>query len=611
MLVRNDILDPIPGDNPAGKDLRYSATYEKIREARREDDQLDQGQWKRERKLADHSLAIRLAQDAIATESKDLQLLVWLTDSMLAKHRFTGLSESLLICRDVIDQFWENFYPLLDEGDPEPRLLLLDWMASKLVIPARTAPLCKDGYGLLAYTESRAIPTEEQAKSKDQKAAREAAIKEGKVPPEAFDKSLAETPRQFYVQCEKDLELCLRGLQSLDELCQQKFGDQAPSFHKLKDALEEVKHTTHGFLEKKRKTEPDPLEEPVVIPEPQNAEPSELPRAAAAVSSGGAAAAPAMAPVPDLTLYVPALTEEPGDRHDAIAAVAAAAAFLRARDRQSVAPYLMLRGLRWGELRSSSDPAILEAPPTELRQQIKMLSLQGKWKELLEAAETVMAMSCGRAWLDLQRFVVQACAALGPEYDGVAVAIRSELRALLRDLPELIDATLTDDTPAANAQTQTWLREIVVEPAAPAPSPHAPGLPGVDSRENARWETKFIDAQVLANEAVRQGQHQKALEILNREIERQRSGRGRFFRKLQLAQICITAGKDTIAQPLLDDLAAAVETHKLEDWEDREMIASALAFLLQASKKIQGDAKVKQAMFERICRLDPVQALSV
>jgi hypothetical protein len=32
---------------------------------------------------------------------------------------------------------------------------------------------------------------------------------------------------------------------------------------------------------------------------------------------------------------------------------------------------------------------------------------------------------------------------------------------------------------------------------------------------------------------------------------------------------------------------------------------------MQSSKKIQGDAKLKQAMFERICRLDPVQALSV
>ncbi len=41
------------------------------------------------------------------------------------------------------------------------------------------------------------------------------------------------------------------------------------------------------------------------------------------------------------------------------------------------------------------------------------------------------------------------------------------------------------------------------------------------------------------------------------------------------------------------------------------MVAGALTFLVQNSKKIQGDAKAKQAMFERICRLDPVQALTI
>ena len=102
-----------------------------------------------------------------------------------------------------------------------------------------------------------------------------------------------------------------------------------------------------------------------------------------------------------------------------------------------------------------------------------------------------------------------------------------------------------------------------------------------------------------------------AIQILQREIERQPSGRGRFQRKLQLARLCLSAGKDAIAQPLLDDIAAEIETHKLDDWEERELVAGALAFLMQSSKKIQADAKARQTMFERICRLDPVQAFSV
>jgi len=222
-----------------------------------------------------------------------------------------------------------------------------------------------------------------------------------------------------------------------------------------------------------------------------------------------------------------------------------------------------------------------------------------------------MALPCSRAWLDLQRFVVEACVALGSDYNTIAIAIRSELRALLRDLPQLLEAVLTDETPTANPETQTWLRELIAEPGDASPRPTLPSLPVFDGFQSPGWQKKFIDPQSLATEAMRKGQPQKAFEILHKEIERQRSGRGRFQRKLQLAQLCISAGKDTIAQPLLDEIAAAVETYKLEEWEDREMVAGVLVFLLQSSKKVQSDAKAKQAIFERICRLDPVQAFSV
>ena len=97
------------------------------------------------------------------------------------------------------------------------------------------------------------------------------------------------------------------------------------------------------------------------------------------------------------------------------------------------------------------DPVILEAPPSDLRQQVKSLAMLNRRAELLELAEQIMALPCSRAWLDLQRFVVEACTAMGDSYNLIAVAIRSELRTLLRDLPQLLDATLTDDTPAANS----------------------------------------------------------------------------------------------------------------------------------------------------------------
>ena len=58
MPLREDILKPIPGDNPSGINLRLAPVYDKIKEARREDDQLAQGAWQHERK-AQHQGAAR------------------------------------------------------------------------------------------------------------------------------------------------------------------------------------------------------------------------------------------------------------------------------------------------------------------------------------------------------------------------------------------------------------------------------------------------------------------------------------------------------------------------------------------------------------------------
>jgi type VI secretion system protein ImpA len=600
MPLREDILEPIPGENPSGTDQRYSPSYDKIKEARREDDDLPQGAWVQERKVADHRKVIELSQELLAKTSKDLQLAVWLTQSLTSSQGFVGLRDGLTLFHGLFEKFWDTLHPELEDGDAEPRADLLGAMAKSLESVVRKVPLCNEGYAFYQYQESRLITTEDAAKTKEEKAAREAKLKEGKTPPEAIDKAFGETPKAYYAAAEKSIDASVEALTKLDAISREKFGMVAPSFNKLRSQIDDIRGVIHKTLEKKRETDPDPVEEVPPEPEVQAAEGAEVSQAG---TIGGDSSQVSVRPM--------ALGQDPGDRGVAIANVAAAAAFLRQKEPFSPAPYLMLRGLRWGELRASQDPAVLEAPPTEVRRQIKAQAMNNKWKELLATAENVMASPYGRAWLDLQRFVVEACVALGSDYEAIAISIRSELRALLRDLPQLLEVTLSDDTPAANADTQAWLKELMAEPVEAAPGPNVPRLPVKQNPKEPGWQKKFIDPQSLASEAMRQGKPQRAFELLHSEFERQRSGRGRFQRKMQLAQMAIAAGKDTIAQPLLDDILATMDTHKLEEWEDPETVASALAFLIQSSKKVQGDAKLKQAMFERICRLDPVQALSV
>jgi type VI secretion system protein ImpA len=599
----DELLQPIEGDNPSGQDLRYDPVYDAIREARREDDDLNQGAWQTERKVADLPKTISLSTGALKKRTKDLQIAAWLTDALLRKEGFSGLAMGLKLCHGLLDKFWDTLYPPIEEDDLDLRAAPL---AIKLDIPVRQSPLNREGHNWFLYTESRKVGYEDQAKDANQKKARDLAItKEKKLAPEIFDKSFRETPKVFYVGLEKSLDECIVSLKVLTTFCDEKFGDSSPSFGKLSTALTEVRHVAHTLLDKKRETEPDPVEEAPSLPEPAAAEPGQEP------GETDQALAVANESRPQAGFSFSVSSSESPARRDLVGKVATVAAALRQREPNNPAPYLMMRGLRWGDLRTAawqSDPAMLEAPPTEIRQHIKRLALDEKWKELLDAAEAVMALPCSRAWLDLQRFVVEACIALGRNYDPIAVAIRSELRCLLRDVPQLLEATLMDDTPAANNETRKWLREILKEPAdgsSPAPESEAS-----DSDSSPRWQRKFVDSQILAKEALRLGQPDKAIDIMSQELSRQRSARGRFQRRVQFVELCVAAGKDAIVQPMLEDLIATIDTHKLEEWEDKTVVASALVTIVRASKKIQADAKEKQKYFERICRLDPVQALN-
>jgi len=600
MPIREDILTPIAGENPSGVDLRYDTKlliYDKIKEARRQDDELNQGAWQSERKTANWPLVLKLAQDALATTSKDLQLAAYLTEALLQTERFAGLRQGLDLTSRLLAEFWDTVYPQIEDGDRELRARPLGWIATVLDFSIRSAPIVSAGYSFIGYKDSRAVGFEDQLKTDKDRKTRATMIANGKLAPEDFDKAFNETPKAFYLQAEKELDACVEITVKLDAFCDEKLENDSPGFGKLKTTLTEVRQVIHQLLEKKREKEPDPVE---------LVEVEEAAAADGAVAEGGAGTGAANS-----------LNAEPADRRQAIGAIVAGAAFLRKKEPLSPAPYLLLRGLRWGELRSSthlSDSSLLEAPPTELRQQIKRLALARKWADLLEAGEQALALPGSRAWLDLQRLTVTACTALGPDYEPIATAIRSELRALLNDVPELLDAMLLDDTPAANPETRTWLQSLGNEPkGSEADEGTEDAAEELRSHRNGTptWLARALDANSRAKDALAAGRAEEAFAILRGELAKQRSGRMRFRRTMQLVELAMAAGKDDIAQPLLEDLAAAIENHKLDAWEDPQQMASDLTKLMRFSKKIQGSSSEKQKLFERICRLDPVKALDV
>ena len=122
------ILAPLPGDNPAGENLRYTPVYDEIKEARRADDPLDRGDWDREIKTSDWDRVIALSVEALTEKTKDLQIAAWLSEALTRTEGFEGLIVGLKILAGFLSNFWDTVYPEIDEDDRLKRGRMTDWM---------------------------------------------------------------------------------------------------------------------------------------------------------------------------------------------------------------------------------------------------------------------------------------------------------------------------------------------------------------------------------------------------------------------------------------------------------------------------------------------------
>ena len=498
-----------------------------------------------------------------------------------------GLNAGLDLLRGLVERHWDHLYPELEDGDTGLRAAPLDWVGRYLHPAIRSVPLNKTGHDFFKYREARATGYEADAAGDQKKlAARQAAIEEKRLTAEDFDKAFDATPKAWYKQLVVDLNSCGQALQALDALAQEKFGDAAPNFMDLQKGLEEVGDVVSKLLVKKLELDPDP--------------PDAAPAGALGVGGGGATGSSGAAG---------ALAPEPASADDAAARIASAVRFLRRADPKNPAPYLILRGFRWGELRARGgdvDPKLFTAPPTQVRTHLKSLLLDGKWTELLEAGEDVMATPLGRGWLDLQRYELTACGQLGTEYDLVAIALRTALVGLLRDVPGLLDLTLMDDTPTANAETRAWLQNGGLVAAAAQATAEAAAQPTAAAAMRPSLGRVFDRAV----DEVRAGRPQKGIELLMREAEQEKSERARFLCRAEAAGIMVEAGLEAVAMPILKELVDAIETHKLEDWEAGNVAARPMGLMYRCLQKLGGDAERKDDLYRRICRLDPLQAIA-
>lgn len=289
--------------------------------------------------------------------------------------------------------------------------------------------------------------------------------------------------------------------------------------------------------------------------------------------------------------------------------------FLRSQDRKSIAPYRMLRSMRWDLLLSEppneNGKTRIEPPPAPRRTYLAGLRPQGQWEKLLDEGEATFAQPPFHFWLDLQQLIVAALEGLGPEYSAARSAVLQDLAILLQRLPKLSSLTFSDGTPFASPAAKSWIDEAVL-PAlgggGPAPSP-APS--GGDSRLSVAYE----EAKVLVD----RGDLVTAIASLQTLALPPRSRRAGFERRLDIALLCIRGNQIAMACPILEELNEEIERGGLAEWDPPLILETWKALgrcyhTLAAAAPASGkQALLDQAarVFEKICRLDVNTALAM
>lgn len=245
-LPFDQLLAPLPGAQPCGEDMLFSAEFDSIQDARRFDDpSLDQGEWVTEIKEADWRAVIADSTSLLQNRTKDLRLAAWLAEALSKERGFAGLREGYELIAGLCEQFWEHIYPLPEADDPEARTGSMAWLASRSSQLIREVPLvdaAKGGYSLVDWEVATSLV---EAIRRDPEQADE--LSRGKITQEQFESARRSTPPVFYKTLHDDVVGCGAALLRLESVLDARAGDHSPSFRPAREALQAVRALVERF----------------------------------------------------------------------------------------------------------------------------------------------------------------------------------------------------------------------------------------------------------------------------------------------------------------------------------------------------------------------------
>ncbi len=338
------LLAPIPGDAPAGPDLRANAgpgsLYYQVKDARNAaraaERQMESGA--EDPQPPDWKAVVTHSTKALGTASKDLEVAAYLIEALTRTAGFAGLRDGFKLTRGLVEAFWDGLHPAPDEDGVSTKVAPVtglngDDSEGTLIAPLFRIPLTNSGDGS-RFTYSNYLQAQVTNKTLDPKA-KEKKIAAGAMHPEKFQKAVDDTPAPFYRAMYDDLTAALDEFGKLGQAMDAKAGPDSPPTGAIRDALTKVFDAVKDVARAK-------------IAVTQTAAPAAA--AAAAADGDGAAAAPGSNGKPESE-------EEKGEklpvirqRDDALNAILQLADYFRRTEPHSLVPFALEQAVRWARM---------------------------------------------------------------------------------------------------------------------------------------------------------------------------------------------------------------------------------------------------------------------
>lgn len=323
MIDIDSLLKPISDAAPSGPDLRFDAENDRFEQIRANRSAVDPAVDPAGKgKEPNWPAVARIAEEVLRNQSKDLEVIGWLTEALLYLERFDGLLQGLTLLRRTLETHWDSVHPGIEGGAIALaiRARPISWLGSKTFLRAleqcRLAPAAAVDSSW--FSRLRALSLDDETLSAERRAELRAG---GQIGTAEWDAAFASLPRAELDRLHELLASSQTELRAIDAFCAERFaGEDGPNLYPLQTLLEAMLE----FLVSRGAAAP-----PV-------AEPSAEEQLVAQAS--GAPASPAAAPGPI------------ANRQDALKRLGEIGDYFARSEPHSPLSLLIARAVRWGNM---------------------------------------------------------------------------------------------------------------------------------------------------------------------------------------------------------------------------------------------------------------------